>query len=217
MRQTTRVVNNIVGRSSPPDRNDDDRDGDHPSFMTRTTAVVRATLGTLGLALAVLSACDAKKATAKPRLTTARDSADQVLYGAHSVLATNGLKRGELSGDTVLAFDAATRFEFQGLRAQFTTSLGRPLAVLTAPSGTYHIGATTIVEAHGPVTIVSDTSHRRLTVQTARYDIAKNQIVSDSAFVVNGGTKRFSGIGFTADPGLFTVKCLKNCVGTLGP
>lgn len=182
--------------------------------MTRTSAVVRATLG---LAVAALAACDAPKVSANPRVTTARDSAEQVLYGAHSVLATNGLRRGALSGDTVMTFDAATRFEFQGLRAQFTTTLGRPLSQLTAPSGTYHIGPTMVVEAHGRVAIVSDTLRRRIDVTTARYDLANNQLASDSAFIATAGTRRLSGIGFTADPGLFTVKCLKNCVGSLGP
>ena len=59
--------------------------------MTRTSAVVRATLG---LAAIVLAACDARKASARPQATTARDSAEQVLYGARSVLATNGIRRG---------------------------------------------------------------------------------------------------------------------------
>ena len=182
--------------------------------MTRTSAVVRATLG---LAMVALAACDARQSSAKPRVTTARDSAEQVMYGARSVLATNGVRRGELSGDTVMAFDAATRFEFQGLRAQFTTTLGRPLGLLTAPSGTFHVGPGMVVEAHGRVAIVSDTTHRRIDVTTAHYDLSKNQIASDSAFVASAGTRRLSGIGFTADPGLFTVKCSKNCVGSLGP
>ena len=182
--------------------------------MTRTSAVVRATLG---LAAIVLAACDARKASARPQATTARDSAEQVLYGARSVLATNGIRRGDVSGDTVMAFDAATRYEFQGLRAQFTTSLGRPLSLLTAPSGTYHIGPSMVVEAHGRVSIVSDTLRRRIDVTTARYDLSKNQLASDSPFVATAGTKRLSGVGFTADPGLFTVKCVKDCVGSLGP
>jgi hypothetical protein len=182
--------------------------------MTRTSAVVRATLG---LGMAVLAACDARKASAKPQVTTARDSAEQVLYGARAVLATNGIRRGEVSGDTVMTFDAATRFEFQGFRAQFTTTLGRPLSLLTAPSGTYHVGADMLVEAHGGVSIVSDTLRRRIDVTTVRYDLSKNQLASDSAFVATAGTRRLSGVGFTADPGLFTVKCVKNCVGSLGP
>ena len=182
--------------------------------MTRSSAVVRATLG---LAVVVLAACDARKVSANSRVTTGRDSAEQVLYGARSVLATNGVRRGEVSGDTVMAFDAATRFEFQGLRTQFTTTLGRPLSLLTAPSGTFRIGAAMTIEAYGRVAIVSDTLRRRIDVTTARYDLANNQLASDSPFVATAGARRLSGVGFTADPGLFTVKCLKNCVGSLGP
>jgi hypothetical protein len=182
--------------------------------MTRTRAVVRATLV---LAAAGLAACDPRKSPANPRAPIARDSAEQVLYGARTVLATNGVRRGEVSGDTVLSFDAATRFEFQGLRAQFTTTLGRPLGLLTAPSGTFHVSPVMSIEAHGRVAIVSDTLRRRIDATTARYDVSTNQLASDSAFVATAGTRRLSGIGFTADPGLFTVKCLKNCVGSLGP
>jgi hypothetical protein len=71
-------------------------------------------------------------------------------------------------------------------------------------------------DAHGPVTIVSDTSKRRLEGNTVRYDILQNRLSSDSAFVATVGTRRLTGVGFTADPGLFSVKCLQSCIGSLG-
>ena len=58
------------------------------------------------------------------------------------------------------------------------------------------------MEAHGKVTIASDTTRRRLEGVAVRFDIAKNQLSSDSAFVGDVGTRRLSGVGFTADPGL---------------
>ena len=184
--------------------------------MTRTQIVVR---GALALAATVVtfltSACEPRRAA--PDITgTPRDSAEQVLYGARSVLASNGLRRGEMSGDTVMTFDAATRFEFQGLRAAFVTTLGRPLSTLTAPAGTYRVADAAFV-THGHVAIQSDTTRRRLEGDAIRYDIAKNQFSSDSAFVATVGTRRLSGVGFTADPGLFSVKCVQQCTGSLGP
>src|ERR1041385_7679869 len=103
--------------------------------MTRAKIVVRAALGLSAVCWVV--ACDTSQVSANPRTASARDSAEQVLYGGRSVLAFNGLRRGDIAGDTVLVFSAATRFELQGLRAQFMTTLGRPLGVMTAPTGTY--------------------------------------------------------------------------------
>ena len=180
--------------------------------MTRATIIVR---GAFALAAGYLAAaCDTGQVSANP--PTARDSAEQVLYGGRSVLASNGVRRGEVAGDTVLVFTAATRFELQGLRAQFMTTLGRPLGTMTATTGTYRIPAGEI-NAHGKVTIVSDTTRRRLEGTAVRYDVGRNQLSSDSAFVATSGARRLSGVGFTSDPGLFTVKCSQRCTGSLGP
>jgi hypothetical protein len=131
-------------------------------------------------------------------------------------IAATGVRRGEVSGDTVMSFDAATRFDIRPLRAQFVTSLGRPLGLVTAPGGTYST-VTSILETRGPVAIVSDTSRRRITATAVRYDPGRNQLASDSAFTATAGSRRLEGIGFTADPGLFTIRCVQNCRGTLGP
>ncbi len=181
--------------------------------MTRAIIVVRAAIGLAAGAFA--AGCNTPQVSANTRTETPEDSAEQVMFGARSVLAANGTRRGEVSGDTVSSFDAATRFEFRGVHAVFTSTLGRPLGMLTAQTGTYRVGHA-LLDTHGPVTIVSDTSRRRLEGTTVRYDVTKNQLSSDSAFVATTGSRRLSGVGFTADPGLFTVKCLKQCTGSLG-
>ena len=160
-------------------------------------------------------ACNSPQRSAVPNTGTARDSADQVMYGARSVLAFEGLRRGEISGDTVLSFDAATRFEFHGFRAQFTTTLGRPLGLMTARTGTYSLPDGVL--AHGAVAIASDTLRRRIDGAWVWYDPSTDQLSSDSSFVATSGTRRLAGVGFTADPGLFSVKCMKQCTGSLGP
>ena len=186
----------------------------HDTWMRRTKIVVRATLGVA--ACWMVAACDTGQVSSNPHTASARDSAEQVLYGGRSVLASNGVRRGEVAGDTVLVFGAATRFELTGLRAEFTTTLGRPLGVMTSATGTYRIPAGDI-DAHGKVTVVSDTSRRRLEGTAVRYDVERNQLSSDSPFVAMSGARRLSGVGFTADPGLFTVKCSQRCTGSLGP
>ena len=138
------------------------------------------------------------------------------MFGGRTVLAFNGLRRGEVGGDTVMSFDAATRFEFRGVRALFTTTLGRPLGTLTAPTGTYRLSAGSF-ETRGRSIVASDTTRRRIEGVAVRYDVATNRLVSDSEFVATVGTRKLTGVGFSADPGLFAVKCLKQCVGSLGP
>jgi LPS export ABC transporter protein LptC len=182
--------------------------------MTRLFLIVRAAIGLAAAASA--AACETRQVSANTPTGTAGDSAEQVMYGARTVLASNGIRRGELSGDTVSTFDAATRFEFHGVHAVFMDSLGRPLSTLSAPRGTYRI-ANAGFEANGKVTVASDTSRRRLEGTAVRYDVMQNRLSSDSAFVATAGTRRLSGVGFTADPGLFTVKCLQQCTGSLGP
>ena len=51
------------------------------------------------------------------RGATGRDSAEQVMYGAQIGAGVERASSRRLSGDTVLTFDAATRFEFQGVRS----------------------------------------------------------------------------------------------------
>jgi len=181
--------------------------------MIRTIIVVRAAIGLAAVAFA--AGCNTPQVSANTRTDTPEDSAEQVMFGARSVLAAGGVRRGEVSGDTVSTFDAATRFEFRGVHAVFTTTLGRPLGMLTARTGTYRVG-TAVLDAYGKVSIVSDTARRRLEGTTVRYDVTQNRLSSDSAFVATAGTRRLSGVGFTADPGLFAVKCARQCTGSLG-
>ena len=184
--------------------------------MIRALIIVRTTILLATIAfVAVAAGCNTPQVSAKDRTQTPGDSVEQVMFGARSVLVSNGTRRGEVAGDTVSTYDAATRFEFQGVHALFTNPLGRPLATLTARAGTYRVGHA-LFDAHGQVTIVSDTSRRRLEGSTVRYDVVQNRLSSDSAFVATAGTRRLTGVGFTADPGLFSVKCLQSCIGSLG-
>ena len=135
-------------------------------------------------------------------------------YG-RMLLVADGVRRGEAIGNTIYTLDAATRFHFNTLRVQFSTPLGRPLALLDAPEGDYSLARLTL-ETRGAVKIKSDTSGRELTGADVRYDPVANQLASDSAFSVTVGTRKLSGVGFTADPGLLSIKCLQRCSGSLG-
>lgn len=168
------------------------------------------------IAPAVIAACQAQPTSTPARQQTLADSADHVMYNARMLIAANGVRRGEVSGEVVLSLDAASRFDFRPLRAAFITPLGRPLASVSAPGGEYTL-ATAILKTRGDVVITSDTARRRIDAKAVVYDPARNQFTSDSTFTATAGTRKLTGVGFTADPGLFSIKCLQGCKGSLGP
>ena len=177
----------------------------------RPTIATGFLLGLIGL----LAGCDGQRISAENRGGSAADSSEHVMFNGRTIITANGVRRGEVSGDTVASYDAVTRFRFRRLTVRLTTALGRPLAVVTAPEGEYSLATGTVV-ATGPVTVVSDTTARRIVTAAVRYDVAQNQLAGDSAFTATSGARTMSGVGFTADPGLFTIRCLKDCKGSLG-
>src|SRR5690349_8077259 len=149
--------------------------------MPRVPTIVRAAAtglaATAVIAVALAARCNTRQASANTRRPAPEDSVEQVMFGARSVLVSSGTRRGEVSGDTVSTYDAATRFEFHGVHVLFTNPIGRPLSTLTARNGTYR-ASHAIFDAHGPVTIVSDTSKRRIEGNTVRYDVLQNRLSS---------------------------------------
>jgi hypothetical protein len=168
------------------------------------------------LALLATVACDGKPVQTTLRTPTLVDSADQVLFNGKTTITANGVRRGEISGDTIATFDQLTRFTIIKMQVQFVTPLGRPLARLTAPVGRFSLRTGAITTQRGiSVLIESDTARRRMFATNVVYDAAKNQISSDAAFILTAGTRKSTGTGFTADPGLFSVKCKSQCQGSL--
>ena len=158
--------------------------------------------------------CETPSTTVGSAQGTARDSAEQVMYGVSSALASSGLRRGELTADTMFALDAATRFELRGIRSQFTDTLGRLRGVLTATEGVFWLGRSTL-ETRGNAVVVADSSGRRLEGKAIRYEAVPDQLASDSPFVATGRGRQLTGVGFTADPGLFSIRCTSQCSGSL--
>ena len=179
--------------------------------MMRGCLAIGASIATI-----VVAGCKTDATSAAARRQTAADSAEQVMYNARMQLAANGVRRGEVSGASVLTLDAASRFDFRPLQAQFTTALGRPLASLSAPGGEYSVPRA-VLETRGAVVITSDTAGRRIEARAVRYDPNRNQLSSDSAFTATSGARTLKGVGFNTDPGLFSIKCLQRCTGSLGP
>ena len=168
------------------------------------------------LALLATVACDGKPVQAPVRAPTLVDSADQVLFKGKSTITANGVRRGEISGDTIATFDQLTRFTIINMQVQFVTPLGRPLGRLSVAVGRYSLITGAITSRRGdPAVVQSDTARRMLATKWIVYDAAKNQLTSDSSFLAQAGTRKMTGVGFTADPGLFSIKCKSKCVGSL--
>ena len=162
-------------------------------------------------AVAALGACDRGKATPLALSSKMADSADQVMFRARSFLTDEGLLRAELLADTAYFFDENTRIELVVVKVTFYTQQGAKSSVLTAREGTYNTRLERM-EGRGNVVVVS-MDGRRLVSEHLRYDQQRNEISSDSAFVLTEPGRVLRGIGFISDPDMTNIRVLKGASG----
>jgi len=174
--------------------------------------VKRAALLMLGAVLA--GACTETKTPPVAARSALADSADQVMYGARSLLTDRGVLRAELLADTAYFFDESTRIEMRDVHTTFFTTTGAKDGVLTSREGTYSTRGGTM-EARKNVIVVSEDG-RRLTTEQLRYDQQRNEISSDSAFVLTEPGRRLEGVGFISDPDMTNIRVLKGARGQAG-
>jgi LPS export ABC transporter protein LptC len=158
-----------------------------------------------------LAACSSKKQPPVATHSPLADSADQVMYGARFNLTDKGLERAQLEADTAYFFEDNTRIELDKVHTTFYTSTGAKDAVLTSQHGTYNSRTNSMV-ARKDVVVVSEDG-RRLTTQELLYSQQRNEIASDSAFVLTEPDRRVEGIGFRSDPNMKNIKILKGASG----
>lgn len=139
------------------------------------------------------------------------DSADQVGFGTRIVLTNRGVSNGVLLSDTSLIYEDGTRLELLRVNLTFYTTLGVEDGVMTSKAGTYNTRLSRL-EVTGNVVVVRKDG-RRLETQQLVYDQARNQIFTDSAFVLNEAARVFTGIGFESDPQMTNFNCLRACKG----
>lgn len=175
-------------------------------------------LGRLAIVAAAMAVSTACQDTAPPPVLTGNplaDSADQIMFGARSLITHEGLLRAELLADTAFFFDENTRIEMLDVNLTFHTAQGAKSAVLTSREGTYNTRANRM-EARGNVVVVSEDG-RELRSPQLRYDQVRNEISSDSAFIATErGGRRVQGVGFVSDPDMNNVRCLASCSGIGG-
>lgn len=157
------------------------------------------------------AACSSKKEPPVATHSPLADSADQVMYGARFNLTDQGLQHAQLQADTAYFFDDNTRIELENVHTTFFTATGAKDAVLTSRRGTYNSRTSNMV-ARKNVVVVSEDG-RRLTTPELIYNQQKNEISSDSAFVMTEPTRRIEGIGFRSDPNMKNIQILKGASG----
>ena len=168
----------------------------------------------LGVAATIVVAGCSKQGSAPPVAATSSlaDSAEQVMLNVRSLLTDRGVQRGEMFADSAYVFDNTTRFELRKVRATFNTASGARDGDLRANRGRYST-AQQILEGYGDA-VITASGGRKLSSPHLRYNIALNEVSSDSAFTAvqsDGSTIR--GVGFRADPQLTRVQNLKGTSG----
>lgn len=176
--------------------------------------MTRRVLAIMGVAaVAILAGCEPVQPppTAAPSLA---DSADQVMWGLRHNLTREGVRQAELLADTAFFFDEGTRFELRVVTVRFYTAQGAPSGVLTSREGAYD-NRTSEMEARGNVVVVGEDG-RRLETEQLRFHQTRDEISSDTAFVVTEAGRRMEGIGFVSSSDLTSWRCLRSCRG-VGP
>ncbi|MDQ4080020.1 MAG: LPS export ABC transporter periplasmic protein LptC [Gemmatimonadota bacterium] len=158
------------------------------------------------MTLPLVAAPGCSEGTAPPPISRSplADSADQLMFGIETLLTDRGVLNARLEADTAFFFDENTRIELRGVHLTFYTRTGERNSVLTSREGTYNMRQSKM-EARGNVVVVSEDG-RRLTSEQLRYDQTRNEISSDSAFVLTEPDRRIEGIGFTSDPNMNNVR-----------
>jgi hypothetical protein len=131
--------------------------------------------------LSFSAACSGDRApTARglPTSPTGADSADQLLFGARSMLTYRGVSRGVLTADSAYVLDEGNRFDLRRVQVTFVDTAGVERGGITARAGMYHVPSARL-ELRGEVVMVSRNG-RRTESETLVYDVARDRVVSDS-------------------------------------
>lgn len=161
-----------------------------------------------------LAACADSSGTAPraSRETVLPDSAEQIVFGTRVLLTNNSVAKGELLADSSLTYDNGNRLELFRVNVTFFDATGAKDGQLTAREGTYNKRLNRL-EARGNVIIVRESGVRLETPQLV-FDELRNQIFSDSSFVLNEPPKRqITGVGFESDPQLTKFRVMKQAKG----
>lgn len=126
--------------------------------------------------------------------------ADQVIYDVRHNMTKDGVRTGELVGDSAYLYESSRRMDIQGVELRFFSDNGTESGLLTARTGEYQIRSGSFV-ARGDVVLVQEgpQGKRRLETEELHYDVQNDRLWSEEPFVLkeDGGTTR--GTSFRSD------------------
>jgi LPS export ABC transporter protein LptC len=154
-----------------------------------------------------LVACEETQAPPVAQQSILPDSAEQMLFGVHFFLTDGGIRRAELFADTAYMYDQNTRTEMRTVKTHFFDAAGKESATLTSREGSYSFRLNTM-EGRGTVVVVTPEG-RRLETEQLRYDPARDEVSSDTAFTLTEPDRVTTGIGFTSDPEMNNIHVLR--------
>ena len=164
------------------------------------------------LLLASAACADGSGTAPRPADAMLPDSAEMMAFGTRVMLTNRSVAKGELLADTSFSYDNSNRLELRRVNVTFFNGLGEKDGQLTARAGTLDRRLNRL-EARGDVVLVREDG-RRLETQQLVYDQLRDQVFSDSAFVLNEPPKRqLSGVGFESDPQLTKFRVLQAAKG----
>jgi LPS export ABC transporter protein LptC len=165
------------------------------------------------LLVSAAAACKPRSAAtpAVAKTSAIPDSADQVVFGLRTVLTDQSVSKGVLLSDTAFTYDNGNRLVLRRVNVTFYTPQGLKDGVMTSRAGVY-VAALSRLEVTGDVVVTRDDG-KRLTSPQLVYDQQRNQIYTDSAFVLNEPDRLLTGIGFESDPNMTSFRCLRACKG----
>jgi LPS export ABC transporter protein LptC len=127
-------------------------------------------------------------------------AADNVFYGVTHRMTSNGIRTGELRGDTAYLFEADRRMDLHGVNLTFYDETGRQTGTLTSQTGEYGMDTGSFI-ARGNVVLVTQEPDgtRRVETEELYYDVGGDQLWSDVDFVMTRGAQITRGSSFRSD------------------
>ncbi len=164
--------------------------------------------------MSAVAACNDQAGTTPPVAAESvlPDSAEQLVFGVDTRLTNLGVAKGHLLADRAYTYSNGQILELRQVNVTFFDGTGAKDGTLTSIEGTLNQRLNRL-EARGDVVLVSEDG-RRLETPKLIYDQARNQVFSDTSFVLNEpGQRQLSGIGFESDPQLTSFRVLKGAKG----
>lgn len=131
--------------------------------------------------------------------------ASQVMVGVETFVTREGLKKAHLVADTAFFLEGESGVNLRRVRVDFFGTEGSRSSRLTARRGWYEMQSGDM-RAEGDVVVVDSATDRRLETPRLEYRAGRNELRSDTTFVLYRGNEVIRGESFITDPSLSEIR-----------